>query len=372
MHARVLAIHARLRDGELTGRGRARVLATTLAVLVHLTTLVLVAAGVLVWTTGTFVLVKVIVTVLVATIAWELRPRRHRPKLTHALTRDQAPHAFAVLDAVARVTAAHPPDVIVPTGDFNASYSGAGLRGPRVLTIGLPLWNALDDRERLALLGHECGHDVNGDVRAGFVVGTAMNALALWAWLLRPDGRATRRTHARPRTSGDLFTFAEFLVPVILLPLTTVVGLLALGLGRLAALSGQRAEYRADELSAITAGTDAAVSLLDQTLLADLALTSISAALRSDRNADIWPSQRAFLASVPASQRERLRRAAARDSHRTDASHPPTLLRQDMLTARPAQNPRLQPDADLLRAMTDELFAHSDAIVREMYDAAAG
>jgi Zn-dependent protease with chaperone function len=258
--------------------------------------------------------------------------------------------------------------LVVVSAGVNASFGRSGLRGPRVLTLGLPLWNVLTDRERLAVLGHECGHEVNGDIRSLVVVRTAINALSEWAGLLRP----TRRKRGIGRSSVSLFSLAELLVPLLLLPLSVVTGLLALGLGRLAARSGQRAEYQADDLAAVTAGTDAATSLMEASLVAERSIESMRIMLRADREADVWARQRELMASLPEGQRERWRRLAARELHRTDASHPPTLLREDMLRSRPQRPPALDPGALAMDAMTTELFTRRDDVSRRLRDDAPG
>jgi Zn-dependent protease with chaperone function len=259
----------------------------------------------------------------------------------------------------------------VISDEFNASYGRARVLGQRILVIGLPLWNALEDQQRLALLAHECAHDVNRDLRSGLVVGTAIDTLRRWAWLLYPDLRLSRqRTWAASGgPSSALVMVAEFLAPLILLPLSGTVGFLAVGLHRVAARSGQRAEYRADELAATVAGTDAAIDLLEQFLAGDASVRAMQTALRANPNADIWARQRAFLAGIPASQRERWRRIAGREQHRTDASHPPTLLRQNMLTSREHTPSRLTANPETFQSVTAELFSRSAVITREIRDA---
>jgi hypothetical protein len=71
MHARVLANHDRLQCSDLRADGGSGLIAGVLAVAVHLTTLMSAAIAVWVWTTGTFLGVKLIVSPLLAGIAWE-------------------------------------------------------------------------------------------------------------------------------------------------------------------------------------------------------------------------------------------------------------------------------------------------------------
>jgi len=374
MHARVLANHQQLLGTDLHASGARRLAGLLLALLVHLVTALLVVGAAWVWTTAAFPVAKVIVTVLLLVIAWEVRPRLGRvPREGELLTPATAPGCFAVLAEVARATGSKPPEVLVVSADFNASVGRAGLRRRLVMTIGLPLWQALDDRQRLAVLGHECGHEVNGDVRSTVVVGTAVESLDRWASLLLPDVQATRTRwrFGTRNTTGSFFAIAEYLVPLILLPLSVTVGLLAVGLERIAARSGQRAEYRADELAAAAAGTPATVAMLDQFFVADQCMQAMRLAGGRDRDGDVWAAESRFLQAVTPAQRERWRRIAAREEHRTDASHPPTLLRQEMLSSKPPVAGRVQVDPELLATMTAEVIAFAPVLGRRLRDAAA-
>jgi len=357
----VIANHQRLLGTDLHASGARRVVGSAIAVLVHLVTVLLAVGAVWIWSTDAFAVVKVIATVLLLIIAWEVRPRLgHVPSGDNVLTRATAPACFAVLDEVARATGSRTPDVLVASPDFNASIGRAGVHGRQVLTIGLPLWEALDSRQRLAVLGHECGHEVNGDIRSTLLVGTAIESLHRWTWLLRPDVRTTRRRWrfgSAGSGSTSLFVFVEYVVPLVLLPLSLTIAALAVGLGRIAARSGQRAEYRADELAAVAAGTDATVSTLGAFFGAEHCMNAMHLALRNDRNVDVWAAERRFVGSVTPAQRERWRRLAAREEHRTDASHPPTLLRQQMLLSRPDVTGKADVPPQLLDAMAGELTA---------------
>jgi len=374
MHARVLAEHRALLGTDLRASGGRRLAGSVLAVLVHLVTLSLAVGAAWIWTTAAFPVAKAIVTVVLLVVAWEVRPRLGRvPREGEVLVSATAPGSFAVLAEVARATGSKPPHVLVVSPEFNASVGRAGIRRRLVMTIGLPLWQALDDRERVAVLGHECGHEVNGDLRSTLVVGTAIESLQRWASLLLPDVRATRqrwRFGARNST-GSFFAIAEYLVPLILLPLSVTVGLLAVGLERIAARSGQRAEYRADELAGAAAGTDATVAMLDQFFVAGQCMAAMRLAGTREPDGDVWAAESRFLRAVTPAQRERWRRIAAREEHRTDASHPPTLLRQEMLRSKPPVTGSLRLDPQLLATMTAELAAFAPALARRLRDADA-
>jgi Zn-dependent protease with chaperone function len=61
--------------------------------------------------------------------------------------------------------------------------------------------------------------------------------------------------------AGDFGILAELVLPLVLIPLSLLVGTFGNGMQLLANRQGQRSEYYADDLSAATAGTAAAASL---------------------------------------------------------------------------------------------------------------
>src|SRR6185436_4449759 len=109
-------------------------------------------------------------------------------------------------------------------------------------------------QERVALLGHELGHFVNGDVRRGLITQAARTTLARVSYLLRPErGHSVTEMIVEflGRIAAQLFLWLHLLL------LWTSMR------------DSQRAEYRADELAARAAGTDAAIRMLDQFLFGD-------------------------------------------------------------------------------------------------------
>ncbi|MGW2826233.1 M48 family metallopeptidase [Streptomyces sp. NPDC001443] len=245
------------------------------------------------------------------------------------LFRADAPELFALVDEVAQAVGTRSVHAIAVDGSVNASVTTYGVRGRRLLVLGMPLWEVLTPEERIALLGHELAHYANGDTRNGLVVGTATRSLALWYDTLRP--------HQRP-TAIEMAVDAFCLVPRLL-----VWGMLVL-LVRLTSRAGMRAEYLADRLAARTASTRAAVGLMDRFLVSGsygvlLRSETNRAALggpRSTRDAmaradELWARLSAFAASVPEHEYERQRRAGARRGHQVDTTHPPTHLRRACL-----------------------------------------
>ncbi len=103
------------------------------------------------------------------------------------VARDRFPATYALADRVADELCARHVDAIVITGDYNAYCMRGGVRGRRVLGLGLPLLVALNGQERAAVIAHEVAHDVNGDPMRGRYIEGAYRALAEMHGLLAPN-----------------------------------------------------------------------------------------------------------------------------------------------------------------------------------------
>jgi heat shock protein HtpX len=107
-----------------------------------------------------------------ATILWALVPRPDRfEKPGPQLTPSTAPELFALIDGVATATSQPRPSEVYLLNDVNAwvtqrgGMMGFGSR--RVMGVGLPLVNSLTRAELQAVIAHEFGHYVGGDVGLG-------------------------------------------------------------------------------------------------------------------------------------------------------------------------------------------------------------
>ncbi|MCW2544631.1 MAG: peptidase family protein, partial [Frankiales bacterium] len=219
----------------------------------------------------------------------------------------------------------------------NAAWGINGVKRTRILTLGLPLWAVLDGQAKIALLGHELGHEANGDLRSGWWVGSALWSLHTWRYLLTPvkTGR-NRAALMQYRTGGmGLSLAAEWLMGILMAPVLLVLGVVRIALSDLADRSGQRAEHIADRLGAQLGGTAGALALESSLIAPDLLEFSLDVAVRRDPDADLWQTARSFQASVPESERDRRFRLARRTLQRSDATHPPTLRRIELLQAGP-------------------------------------
>lgn len=332
------------------GRGAAWFGAMALAGLVHLLTVALLLAAVLLLSTPS--VINRAVGAFLLLLAWVLRPRlgsvRKARRTTPHVERGEAPGLYALADRIAAELGTAPVALICFDDRYNASYRRVGFRRLPVLTIGLPLWEVLGTEQRVALLGHEFGHGAAGDAARGLWIGTALASLRGWYSLLVPGGRRVGRTrHGGPTALG------ESIARVVLAVFAQATLLVHRLLRRLTALATREAEYRADRLAARVAGTAATAGLLRALTLGSSAehvrslhrLRTASAGPRPARGAataapeppaDFWTELREYVASIPETERARRLRVCQLDDSATDASHPPTHLRIAFVEQLPA------------------------------------
>ncbi|MBE1605695.1 M48 family metallopeptidase [Actinopolymorpha pittospori] len=328
----------------------AAVAAYVVAAFIHLTTLAVAVLGgwlvVATWPSP----VGIVIGLLVIALAVQMRPRFPKlPAGSRVLRRAEAPTLYGLLDRVSNALGGRPLDAIVVDQHFNASAGWVGLRQRRVLTLGLPLWNVLSPAERLALLGHEIGHFVNGDLRRGLVVGTALNAVGELHLLLR---------QAADMRGDEILGGFTFLVRVPLRLLSMLPATLLITLALLTLRAGQRAEYLADALAVRLASSQASAGVLRATMLGPGCMRALTfAAQRSRDTGGIWQVEREFVAGIPRTELERLARVAERESLRVDATHPPTHLRLRFAGARESEAAELVLDPAESRMIDRELAA---------------
>jgi Zn-dependent protease with chaperone function len=258
-------------------------------------------------------------------LAVALRPRLGGvSEEAHFLDRDEAPELWALIDRVAAHTGSPVPHFVGLDYSLGAYTTVVGLRRRRVLCLGASLWSVLDQQERVALIGHELGHFVNGDLRRGPLEHVALTTLGRLAALTRPG-------------ESGLNGFVDLLVGIVQWVLSRLimgVHLVVVGIGQ---RDAQRAEYLADEIGARAAGSAAAVRLLDVLLMREALETVIRREARAGRSGVAWRAAAdvarvELTAAVPS-----LRQLSRRDETSLFASHPPTGLRAGMLERRPQQ-----------------------------------
>jgi Zn-dependent protease with chaperone function len=257
--------------------------------------------------------------------------------------------------------------MIVFDANFNAAHGKIGLRRRPVLWLGMPLWEVLSDEQRVALLGHEFGHQVNGDLAYGLVVGTALRTLSDWYRLLQPSFRWKRTL--------SLFDLGELIGSAAAVGfLRTIgfgVGLLFRSQLALVLRSSQQAEYYADSLGATIGSRDAAMACMDTLHLAGPCVLAVQYAAKRHIQ-DVWVAERHFVTELPAKEWERFRRIDAARGTSIDTSHPPTTLRVELLRLSPVLSPRIELSAYESLAIAGELEGARQVIAGRIRDRATG
>ncbi|WP_405359650.1 M48 family metallopeptidase [Kitasatospora sp. NBC_00085] len=385
--ARTEQLYQDLAAGRTASAGRRDWLAAAaVASLVHLVTTALFGWALWLLVTGSTPLRCLGAAALAVVVL--LRPRIGRvPRGESVLTRSQAPALYGLADRVAAELGAGPVGVIRVDRSFNAGLAVVGLRRHSVLTLGLPLWEALDEQQRIALLGHELAHQVNGDHRRGLWLNAAIGALAHWYDLARP------RRHAHWAGFRLLFHVAGLISNAVLHSLAWLLMRTLFLLDRLTARAGHQAEYHADTLAAQAASTEAARGMLEALLLDGAAGTLVSRVRAGHQSrprttrrgaadaqpasqaskapqaspADtLWDRLRDHLAGVPPLERERLLRRSARDRAAVDSTHPPTHLRLALLAQRPPLPAAVTTSPAESAAIATELAPHRLRIARSL------
>ncbi|OKI77690.1 M48 family metallopeptidase [Micromonospora sp. CB01531] len=290
-------------------------------------------------------------------LAVALRPRFGRvdPDL-EVLSREQAPELHALVEEVATAIGAPVPHVIGVDDTLNAYATSVGLRRRRVLALGLPLWGALGGQERVALLGHELGHFVNGDVRRSLVTQPALTML----------GNAADLFRSAPGTRGGglLEMVGEALGRMLSWVLSRLLFAGHLLLVVTALRDSQRAEYLADEMSARVAGTAGASRALDVLLSQDSVTLVVRQGARGGHGPATWRAGVARSLDAAAERLPLVRQLSIREETSLFSSHPPTGLRHRMLSGRPWQEPRVVLTESRAERIDAELARHYKRVSR--------
>jgi heat shock protein HtpX len=219
------------------------------------------------------------------------------------------------------------------------------------------LWATLEPQERVALLGHELGHFVNGDVRRGPLTMVAETTLGRVARLFATDG--TR--------GGGLLEYISSII-------TRVLGRIVSGTARTLQLmlvwisqrDSQRAEYLADEMAARAGGTDAAVGLANALVMTTAIDTVIRREARAGNGVPAWRDAARVARANLAADLPVLRRVSRQTEVSLYASHPPTGLRAEMLQRRPAQAAAVTLTEAEAAHIDDELAVHEKRALLEL------
>ena len=344
------------------GWGLARVVSYAIAGCVDLLCPALLAVGV--WLLVTMPNpVTVILAILAFLLGFELRPQLGNWRKQESVRyRKDAPELFGLLDQIAAGVGARQVHGVIVNASWNASYQAVGWRRRRVVTLGLPLWDALSPDQRVAILGHEFAHGVNGDARHGAIVGTSLGTLVRLQSLLRPG----RRTLGETRLA-----LSEIAARIIQALLCSMVGGLLNVQYLLSTRASQRAEYLADALAARVASPASTADMLDMLLTGGGTYSFVIERRQfSSRDTDFWTQLRGALADVPEREKERRRRQGARERLRLTDTHPPVHLRVKVLRGLPADEPLVSVSAAQAEKIRAELEPDYARVARMIDDAA--
>ncbi|HEV2637021.1 MAG TPA: M48 family metallopeptidase [Actinocrinis sp.] len=343
---------------------------TVLATVVHLVTVLLVVGSIMLVLTHPHWFVAWITGLIGLCAAWVVRPRfayQKRKNTKGWLTREQTPAFFALLDRCAGGLGAPVPQQVRFVDAFNAGTFRIGLlRGHAGMRVGAPLWVVLSGQERIALLGHELGHQINGDVSHGLWANSAQASLAEWVKLVNPRFRRARRGSRAYGLAAVADLIAPyFLFVVCIIPFLLVLGSLR-GLRRLDLSSGQRAEYLADELGSRIGSSAALIGLLDKLALRASVTHYLTLKANQRSTEDPWPGLREYVETIPGHEKRRRVFVEVAQHTRIDSSHPANYLRRDLVRARPQQPAAVVLGQAEWAAIDAELQPSLDRIARKV------
>ncbi|RNB90261.1 hypothetical protein EDM56_07025 [Brevibacillus fluminis] len=266
-------------------------------------------------------------------IAWVTRPRFGRQR-EEVLERSECPTLYKIVDEMAVLMGAKRIRGIAVNFDYNAAYGTYGLTRKSYVHLGLPLFSILQTQEQIALIAHELGHGVNRDTSRGFFVGTAIDTLCEWHYLIRPDRIIEQE--------GSFMDILMIPVNVLLLGLSNVVlGCIYL-LSHLLWRDKQRAEFFADYLAASVSGLDAKLGLLEKLHLDHMFRFAVQKVAITKQQGNAFDEIRAQFKQIPLSELERVKRIERLTDARLDATHPPTSSRIEFLEAKGQHQPVYQ------------------------------
>lgn len=292
-------------------------------------------------------------------------PRRPKNE-ARTYRRKDIPEFFGFLDEVSQRLNTEPPNGVQFDGDVNAfmaQYKYGFLRDEEwVLGIGFPLWEALQPRERIALVAHELAHKVNDDPARQGLFASANIVLHNWIETLQPNDRYCFE---------DRF-YNEFSIPIFNSIAVGIVEAFRAILARLSFFESQRAEYRADAYGARVSGVASSIGILKRLTRLELAERAVLDLYPYNReqNGRIFDHMGAAVANAEEELAEKLFNQAANEKRAVDSSHPPTLLRIEFLESLPNSDEPAELDPSLVDfvAIDEELRPIKDELGREMME----
>lgn len=325
-------------------------LAGFLAWMVHLLALVFLGLGIWLifegWPNVVFVFIGI------CCVALAILARPHMSKQPEAiLPREQFPVLYRLVDQVADVLGAKHVDGIIIDGRFNAAFGVIGVRRRHYLWLGLPLFFIHDNPERIALIGHELGHSVNGDSTRTLIIGSAINTLSAWYMLVVPQSLLSSESGL----PGFVMLPANIMLYAIAGIIWSVLYVIAVLLYR----DSQRAEYLADYHSAVVGGSRAGISSTSALYLEHIFQYTVQKVANNPGSNRLFDELRHQMTILPERELERVERVTQMEGTRIDITHPPTPHRIKFLRARHTGEPKVvisPKDSEQLNAELESLY----------------
>jgi heat shock protein HtpX len=270
-----------------------------------------------------------------------MRPKPGKVPTEDLASEKEFPALHALVNEVAHELGGQPIRNIVVNEDFNAAYGVFGWRRVPVLWIGLPLWMALRPQERLALLGHEVAHGINGDGTRSFVVWSALSALDEWISALRePLRHARHQPQPSPDTGPGFFLFLWLERKVCLL---NCFGSINSGRNISPIISARRSRGQNPQCRPCGEWGARSISM------------TCCYGTRTVHRVYILGLFRQRICDLPQREWQRLARSSRREDSRLDASHPPTAHRVEFLDTHRVAAPLMVASESAMTAIDAEL-----------------
>jgi Zn-dependent protease with chaperone function len=300
-------------------------------------------------------------------LAWLAKPQRNRAP-DRLLDRQDFPMLHQACDRIAGAIQSPPLAGIGVSIEFNANYRSVGWRSRRYIEIGAALLGTMDTDEVIAVLAHELSHGANRDPMRGQLLYGAVHTLVGWSHMIRPlaIGQTMPGVPFAPIA-------AIIAIPLELLQLaiSELLLLCAKALFLLVARQSQRAEYLADLIASHACGLTPLVSLLEKLCLYEHVEAIIHQHALTSPDAPLLPHIKQAVRELPAADRQAAMATAQANETQVDASHPPTVLRMDVLRRLGESQARVQwsqHEAESLQREIEKLFnlMQRDLIDREL------
>ncbi|MBI2519537.1 MAG: M48 family metalloprotease [Bdellovibrio sp.] len=255
-------------------------------------------------------------------VSYFLKPNFPKKPEEKLYSSKDLPFTFAVLDKIGKKLNTKATHEIAILQEYNAYYGIYGMKAKRVVGLGLPLINALTNKELLFVLGHEMGHGSHGDNSRSFYIFTSVLSLSKWHVILRPV----------TLWDSNIGFYALGAFPFLLLQLMLsyviygVVWLMAWLFYR----SSQVDEFHADYSGYLIAGeSDAQVALTKMHYGAYFEILVQKSALNREKDPyQLFARLRNKINELPENEKMRITKLIAKEKGSLDMTHPPTIYRQ--------------------------------------------